>query len=155
MLDALRQDLGLAARSIARRPLVSSVAVLSLALGIGVNTAIFSVFDRVLMRRLPVPDPDAIVIVTSPGPRPGSNSVSGTGGREAVFSYPLFRDLERMQSAFAGIAAHHDTGFNLLHRDQTLSGSAELVSGGYFPTLGLKPAFGRLLATELSRAARM
>ena len=145
MLDALRQDIGLATRSMARRPLVSAVVVLSLALGIGVNTAIFSVFDRVLMRRLPVLDPDAIVIVTSPGPRPGSNSVSGTGGREAVFSYPLFRDLERMQSAFSGIAAHDNSGFNLSYRDQTLSGAAELVSGGYFPTLGLKPALGRLL----------
>jgi predicted permease len=154
MLDALRQDIRHAARSIARRPLVSAAAVLSLALGIGVNTAIFSVFDRVLMRRLPVPDPDAIVIVTSPGPRPGSNSVSATGGREAVFSYPLFRDLERVQSVFSGFAAHHDTGFNLSYRGQALGGAAELVSGGYFTTLLLKPALGRLLDPADDDAAR-
>ncbi len=105
--------------------------MLSLALGIGVNTAIFSVFDRVLLRRLPVPDPQTIVNVTSPGRRPGSTSTGAGGGREAVFSHPLFRDLERTQSAFSGIAAHGDFDANLSYRRQTLSGQGGLVSGGY------------------------
>ena len=64
-------DIQYALRSLIRRPLLTTVAVLSLALGIGVNTAMFSVFDRLLLRRLPVPAADQIVNVTSPGPRPG------------------------------------------------------------------------------------
>jgi len=111
-------DIRFAVRSLLRRPLVTGVAVLSLALGIGVNTAIFSVFDRLLLRRLPVPEPHALVNVTSPGPRPGSSSTCNAGARDAVFSHPLFRDLEPMQSVFSGLAAHRDTGFNLAYRGQ-------------------------------------
>ena len=91
-------DLRFAVRSLTRRPLVTTVAVVSLALGIGVNTAIFSVFDRLLLRRLPVPDAEQIVVVLSPGPRTGSRSTSDAGGTDAIFSYPLFRDLERLES---------------------------------------------------------
>jgi len=145
MLDTIRQDVRHAAWSMTRRPLVSAVAVLSLGLGIGVTSAIFSLFDTLLLRRLPVPDPAALVIVTSPGPRPGSNSISGAGGREALFSHPLFRDLERVQTVFSGVAAHRDAALNLSYRDQTLRGFGELVSHGYFSTLALRPARGRLL----------
>jgi len=144
MLDTIRQDVRHAAWSMTRRPLVSAVAVLSLGLGIGVTSAIFSLFDTLLLRRLPVPDPAALVIVTSPGPRPGSNSISGAGGREALFSHPLFRDLERVQTVFSGVAAHRDAALNLSYRDQTLRGFGELVSHGYFSTLALRPARGRL-----------
>src|SRR5688572_25040492 len=75
------QDIRYAIRSLMRRPLVTGVAVLSLALGIGVNTAIFSVFDRLLLGRLPVQAPGDLVVLSSPGPRPGWNS-SGDGGDE-------------------------------------------------------------------------
>jgi predicted permease len=145
------QDVRYAARSIVRRPLVSAVAVLSLALGIGVNTAIFSVFDRLLLRQLPVPEPQAIVNVTSPGPRPGSTVTGDGGGRDATFSHPLFRDLRRVQTAFSGIAAHSDFAANLSYRGQTLSGEGALVSGGYFPTLAIVPALGRLLVPDDDR----
>ena len=154
MFDALRQDVRDAARSMSRRPLVSAVAVLSLGLGIGVNSAIFSLFESVLLRRLAVPDPAALVIVTSPGPRPGSNSISGAGGREALFSYPLFRDLERVQTAFSGIAAHRDAALNLTYGDQTARGVGELVSRGYFATLALRPALGRLLGPDDDQPGR-
>ena len=80
------QDFRYALRSLASRPLVTTVAVLSLALGIGVNTAIFSVFERLLLRRLPVAAPEQIVNVTSPGPKPGSRSTGDSGGTDAVFS---------------------------------------------------------------------
>ena len=76
MLDTLWQDVRYAARSLRRRPLVTAVAVLSLALGVGVNTAMFSVFDRVLLARLSVPSPDALVKVSSPGPRSGNVSTN-------------------------------------------------------------------------------
>jgi predicted permease len=154
MLDTIRQDVRHAARSMARRPLVSAVAVLSLGLGIGVNSAIFSLFDSVLLRRLAVPDPATLVIVTSPGPRPGSNSITGAGGRDALFSYPLFRDLERVQTAFAGIAAHRETALNLTYGDQTTRGVGELVSRGYFSTLALRPALGRLLTADDDQPGR-
>jgi hypothetical protein len=80
MFDTLWQDARYAVRSLLKRPLVTSVAVLSLALGIGINTAIFSVFERLLLRRLPVAAPEEIVNVTSPGPRPGFFSPPPSGG---------------------------------------------------------------------------
>src|SRR4030095_6354239 len=109
------RDLRYAIRSLTRRPLVTTVAVLSLALGIGVNTAIFSLFDRLLLRRLPVPAPDEIVLATSPGPHPGGRDTSNAGATEAIFSYPLFRDLERIQTGALRLAAHRDFGANLAH----------------------------------------
>lgn len=138
------QDLRYAIRALARRPLITSVAVLSLALGIGVNTAMFSGFDRLLLARLPVPAPDQIVLVTSPGPHPGSRSTSNSGRVDAIFSYPLFRDLERLEGIGVRLAAHRDIGVNIAFRGQTASARGNLVSGQYFPVLGITPALGRL-----------
>ena len=145
------QDIRYAARALLRRPLVASVAVLSLALGIGVNSAIFSVFDRLILRRLPVRDAGEIVVLASPGPRPGSNSSNDSGDADTIFSYPLFRDLERVQNVFTGIAAQRNFAANLSHRGQTQRADGVLVSGGYFPTLGLTPAIGRLFTLEDDR----
>ncbi len=145
------QDFRYALRSLASRPLVTSVAVLSLALGIGVNTAMFSVFDRLLLRRLPVPAAHQIVNVTSPGPRPGSRS-TGDGGRlDAIFSYPLFRDLERLDGDALQMAAHRDFRANLAYRGQTSDAEGLLVSGNYFPALAIRPALGRLLGPDDDR----
>ena len=146
------QDIRYVARSLASRPLITSVAVLSLALGIGVNTAIFSVFDRLLLRTLPVPSPDEIVHVTSPGPRPGSQSSGDGGGIEHIFSYPLFRDLERLEVAgLSGLAAYREFGANLGYAGRTSAADGHLVSGGYFPTLGVRPALGRLFSPDDDR----
>ena len=146
------QDIRYVVRSLASRPLVSSVAVLSLALGIGVNTAIFSVFDRLLLRTLPVPSPDEIVHVTSPGPRPGSQSSGDGGGVEHIFSYPLFRDLERLEvPGLSEIAAYREFGANLGYGGHTSAADGHLVSGGYFPMLGVKPALGRLFSADDDR----
>src|SRR5919197_2961400 len=113
MLETIWQDVRSAVRSLLRRPLVTIVAIVSLALGIGVNAAIFSGFDRLILRHLPIPNADQIVLVTSPGPRPGWNSVGGAGPRDAIFSYPLFRDLERLaDTGLTGIAAHRDFSAN-------------------------------------------
>ena len=145
------QDLRYAVRSLTRRPLMTAVAVLSLALGIGVNTAIFSVFDLLLLQRLPVKSPGDIVVLVSPGPKPGSLSAGDSGGPEAVFSYPLFRDLEREQTVFDGIGAQRDFPANLSYRGQTIHTDGVLVSGGYFPTLALTPALGRLFTLDDDR----
>jgi predicted permease len=145
-------DLRYAVRGLMRRPLVTSVAVLSLALGIGVNTAIFSVFDRLLLRRLPVQTPETLVVLSSPGPRPGWNSSGDGGDPDTIFSYPFFRDLDRVQNVFSSIAAQRDFPANLSHRGQTQRGQGALVSGGYFPTLRLTPALGRLFTSDDDRA---
>ncbi|MGD9906665.1 MAG: ABC transporter permease, partial [Vicinamibacterales bacterium] len=144
-------NLRLAVRTLAKTPFVSAIAILSLALGIGANTAIFSLFDRMLLSPLPVPDPGALVNLVAPGPKPGSSSCNQAGNCEYVFSYPMFRDLERGQTVFTGLAAHVITSVNLAARGQTLSGDGELVSGSYFPVLGLQPAIGRLLGPDDDR----
>ncbi|HET9012330.1 MAG TPA: ABC transporter permease, partial [Gemmatimonadaceae bacterium] len=145
MADALWQDLRYAIRSLRQRPLVSAVAIASLSLGLGVNTAIFSMFDSLLLSRLPVPAPGELVNVLSPGPKPGSRSASRSGRVEALFSHPLFRDLERVQSGSLQVAAHRDFEVNVSHRGQTVTAVGLLVSGSYFPVLRLAPARGRLL----------
>ena len=151
MLDTLWQDLRYAIRSLARRRVVTLVAVLSLALGIGVNTAIFSAFERFLLRRLPVESPGDIVLVTSPGPRPGGSSTNNNGGQAQVFSYPLFRDLEKLEGTSVRLAAHRDFGATLTRRGQPERITGLVVSGGYFPTLGLRPVLGRLFTPEDDR----
>lgn len=147
-------DLHYALRGLVAKPLFALVAIGTLALGIGANTAIYSLFDQMLLRPLPVQEPERLVNLSSPGPRWGSTSCNDAGNCDYVFSYPMFRDLEREQSAFTGIAAHRITSVNLEFRGQTRSGSGLLVSGGYFPVLGLKPALGRLLDANDDRTPR-
>ena len=146
------QDFRYAIRSLTRRPLVTSVAVLSLALGIGVNSAIFSLFDRLILRRLPVPSPHEIVLVSSPGPKPGGRSTDDfTGGVDAIFSYPLFRDLERIEDDGLQLAAQGSFGAQVAYEGQSSGASALLVSGHYFPALGVTPAIGRLIGPQDDR----
>ncbi len=140
------RDLRHALRTLLRTPFVTGVAVLSLALGIGANAAIFSLFDQLLRAALPVHEPEGLVNLGAPGPKSGSISCNNAGSCNDVFSYPMYRDLEREQTVFTGLAAHRSFGANLAFRGQTLSGSGMLVSGSYFPVLGLRPALGRLLA---------
>lgn len=139
------QDLRYAFRRMRQAPVFTAVAIGSLALGIGANAAVFSLFNEALLRPLPVPDPAALVNFTSPGPKPGGVSCNQSGPCDAVFSYPMFRDLQRAGTVFTGIAAHHQFRANLAYSGQTLSGQGALVSGSYFPVLGLTPALGRLL----------
>ncbi len=141
----LKVRLPQAVRALLHTPLVSMIAILSLALGIGANAAIFSLFDEMLLRPLPVAHPEQLVNLSAPGPKPGSQSCGQAGDCDAVFSYPMIRDLQRTQTAFTGIAAHRAFGVNLAYRGQTLNGDGTLVTGSYFPVLGLAPALGRLL----------
>jgi predicted permease len=141
-------NLKLALRTLFKSPFVTLVAIISLALGIGANAAIFSLFNELLLRPLPVPEPSRLVNLGAPGPKPGSQSCNQAGDCDAVFSYLMFRDLERTQNVFSGLAAHRLFGANLAYRNQTISGEGMLVSGGYFPTLGINPALGRLLGPQ-------
>src|SRR5213593_3285023 len=94
----------LAFRTLFKTPFVTGIAVISLALGIGANAAIFSLFDLILLRPLPVPEPDRLVNLSAPGPKPGSQSCNQAGSCDEVFSYAMFRDLERVQTVFTTVA---------------------------------------------------
>lgn len=136
-----------ALRALAKTPVVSLVVVLSLALGIGANTAIFSLLYQVLLRSLPVQDADRLVTLKFPGEfKGGRNSTSGAGGMDYIFSYKMFRELERNQKGLAGVAAYRGFDANLALEGKTQSGSLVLVSGQYFPLLGVQPLIGRTLS---------
>ena len=139
------RNIRFAFRTLFKAPFVTAVAIISLALGIGANTAIFSVFDQMLLRPLPVSDPVTLVNLGAPGPKPGSQSSNNSGNSDATFSYPMFRDLEKVQTVFSGLAAHRIFGANLSFQGQTENQDAAMVSGTYFSVLGLSPAAGRLL----------
>jgi predicted permease len=145
------RNLKLAVRMLLKSPLVSLVAIVSLAFGIGANTAIFSIFHQMLLRALPVQEPVRLVNLAAPEPKPGSQSCNNAGDCDEVFSYAMFRDLEKVQTVFSGIAAHRLFSANLAARDQTMNGDGLLVSGSYFPLLGVRPAIGRLLTSEDDR----
>jgi predicted permease len=134
-----------AVRTLAKSPFVTLVAVASLALGIGANSAIFSLFDQLLLQGLPVEAPRRLVNLGAPGPKPGSNSCNQAGDCQQVFSYPMFRDLEQSGAGLQGLAAHRLFGANIALDGQPISAQGMLVSGRYFELLGLQPALGRLL----------
>ena len=145
-------NLKFAVRTLFKNPFVTIVAIVSLALGIGANAAIFSLFNQILLKPLPVPEPTRLVSLAAPGPKPGSTNCSQAGDCDTVFSYPMFRDLETVQTPFTGIAAHLSFDANLSARGQTQNVEGMLVSGSYFPVLGLTPAVGRLLTPDDDRA---
>ncbi|HEX3703024.1 MAG TPA: ABC transporter permease [Vicinamibacterales bacterium] len=141
-------NLKLAVRRLLKTPFVSLVAIVSLALGIGANAAIFSLFDQMLLAPLPVREADRLVNLAAPGPKPGSQSCSQAGDCDAVFSYQMFRDLEKAPTAFSGIAGHCGFEANVAYHGQTSNSQGMLVSGSYFPVLGVQPALGRLLGPD-------
>ena len=141
-------NLKLALRRLAKTPFVTGIAVLSLALGIGANSAIYSIFDQLLARSLPVEEPERLVSLAAPGVKNGSQSCNQAGSCDLVFSYAMFRDLEKSEAGFAGLAAHRAVDANLSTGDRTLNGDGMLVSGSYFPLLGVRPSLGRLLGPD-------
>ncbi|MGH9319248.1 MAG: ABC transporter permease [Vicinamibacteria bacterium] len=145
MLLSLTQDLRLALRSLARAPLLTAVGILSLALGIGANTAIFTLFDQVLLRLLPVEDPRSLLMVATRGSHSGSNR-----GRNAL-SYPMYKDYRERNAVFDGMLCRRGETVNVGFRGVTERASAELASGNYFEVLGVEPALGRVLMPEDER----
>jgi len=138
-------NIKLAIRALYRSPFVTTVAVLSLALGIGANAAIFSLFNDILLRPLSVPHAEQLVNIAAPGPTPGNHSDDIEGSGESIFTYPMFRDLERRQTSFRALAAHRLFGANVAYHGMPVNGQGSYVSGAYFPALQLAPALGRLL----------
>ena len=141
-----------ALRSLAKSPLLSLVVTLSLGLGIGANTAIFSLLHQMVLASLPVQHPEELVLLNSPGEfKSGSDSADNSGGQDYIFSYPMFRELEKNAQGVTGVAAFRNLGANLAFGKQTVSGSVMVVSGGYFPVLGVQPPIGRAIAPEDDR----
>jgi predicted permease len=150
--EAAWRDVRHAVRSLGRAPGFSATVILTLGLGTGANVAIFSIVHHTLFRPLAVPAPEELVNLSSPGPKTGGTSAdSGTGGQASVFSYALFRDLERTQTVFTGIAAHRIFDANISVRNAASRETGWLVSGSYFPVLALKAALGRLLTAADDR----
>src|SRR6266550_2220976 len=151
-MNTILQDLRYALRTLAKSAGFTVVAVLTLALGIGANAGVFSLMYQVLLRPLPVPQPDRLLNLAAPGPIPGSQSCGIAGDCGALFSYPMFRDLERGQTVLTGLAAHRDLGASVSAPDAApFTGEGLYVSGSYFPILGVRAALGRLLAPSDDR----
>jgi predicted permease len=131
-------DLRLAVRGLLRSPLFALVAILSLGLGIGANTAIFTLLDQVLLRKLPVANPDELVMLYQRGPHSGSNM----GDR--MHSYPMYQEFQRRAEPFSEILARRIVPTSVSIDNQTERVQAEMVSGNYFTMLGVKPAIGRV-----------
>ena len=149
-LEQIMTNIRLALRMLVKTPIVTSVAVVSLGLGIGANAAIFSLYSQFLLRPLPVVEPDRLVNLEAPGPKPGLTSCNGAGGCDEVFSYPMFRDLQREQAVFTDLVAHRGFGASVAYRGRTFGEVQGMeVSGSYFPTLGSVPALGRLFGPEV------
>ena len=148
-LERTMTNIRLGFRMLFKTPLVTGVAIVSLALGIGANAAIFSLYSQFLLRPLPVADPERLVNLESPGPKPGPCRGDNAGGCDHVFSYPMFRDLERGQTVFSALAAHKGLVANVAYRDRPVTVQGTQVSGSYFPALGLRPAAGRLFGPEV------
>ncbi len=144
-MSALPQDLRYALRQLRKSPGFTIVAMLILALGIGANTAIFSLLDQVLLRSLPVQDPGRLVQLESVGS--DSGHVSSWGGDDHLyFSYPMYRDLRDKSSVFDGMLARTPAQVGIQYHNESKLGMAELVSGNYFQVLGLQPVAGRLIS---------
>src|SRR6476620_8473682 len=131
-------DLKLAVRGLFRSPLFSIVAILSLALEIGANTAIFTLIDQILLRKLPVAHPEQLVMLYQQGNNMGSNM----GAR--MHSYPLYQDLQTRAEPFAEVICRRLVPASVRVDNTTERVEAEMVSGNYFTMLGVKPAIGRV-----------
>ncbi|MBI4660336.1 MAG: ABC transporter permease [Verrucomicrobia bacterium] len=129
-------DLKFAFRQLLKNPGFTAVAVLTLALGIGANTAIFSLLDAVLLKTLPVKQPEQLVVV--------SPSAPGQPGRGIPFSYPVFRELRDKSAVFSGMFAYSGLPMSMSGGGQTERVLGELVSGNFFAVLGVQPHLGRL-----------
>jgi predicted permease len=140
------QDLKYAFRTLGKNPGFTIVAIITLALGIGANTAIFSLTDQVLLRLLPVEHPQELVVLRSPGPSPGRNWNDGPGGTS--FSYSAYKDLRDQNQVLSGLLARFSTQVSVVAQGSSELATGELVTGNYFSVLGVQPAMGRVFGAE-------
>lgn len=148
-MDTFLQDFRYGIRTLLKNPGFTVVAVLTLALGLGANTAIFSLTDQILLRLLPVEKPEELVILRSPGPKSGR--VWSDGDSAASLSYPLYKELVDKNNVFSGLLARFAVSLSVAGEGQTERAEGELVSGNYFDVLGVRPALGRLFTSDDDR----
>ncbi|HEX4378893.1 MAG TPA: ABC transporter permease, partial [Candidatus Acidoferrum sp.] len=139
-LETLWRDVKYGVRQLRRNPLFTIVAIATLAIGIGANTAVFTLLDQLVLRLLPVQDPSHIVMIWPDGPNFGNNN----GSR--VVSYPFCNDL-RKSAALESVMCSYNTWEAVTIDGSTEELNVELVSGNYFDTLGVKPALGRVFSS--------
>ncbi len=142
-LSYLRKDLRHAFRTLRLNPGFAAIAILSLALGIGANTAIFQLLDAVTLRSLPVKSPDELALVRIPNAKGRSGHTTGSA---PILSYPIWEQLRDHQEAFSGMATSFTTGLNLANGGRTRPARGLMVNGDYFNTLGVHPLLGRLFS---------
>jgi predicted permease len=142
LFDELGGDIRHGLRALRKNPLFSAIALLTLALGIGANTAMFSLLDQVVLRLLPVSHPEQLVIVRETGNHYGNSFGANT------ISWPMFEDLRDNNRVFSGMFCRFPATVNMGYGDRAVQIPAELVSGSYFPTLGVGAAFGRTIAPD-------
>jgi predicted permease len=139
-LEDVGRDVSYGLRTLRRSPGFAATAMLSLALGIGATTGIFSLVDQVILRLLPVREPQRLVLLDWNG-----NSLSRAYGAFNLMSYPLCRDLQEQGELFDGAFCRSPAGVNFSTGQQHRLVNAEIVSGSYFSVLGVRPALGRLI----------
>ena len=144
-MSTIWNDIRYAIRGFRRSLLFTAVAILSLAFGIGANTAVFSLLDQVLLRLLPVKDPQKLVLLTMRGRHYGSN-----WGMNAI-SYPMYQDFRDNNQVFSGMFCRFPIETSLGYGNRTERVAAELVSGTYFPVLGVSAALGRTFTPDDDR----
>ena len=155
MFDSLIQDLKFGSRMLAKAPGFTLVAALTLALGIGVNSAIFSIVNALLLRNIPVQQPERLVVVGNPSL---VHSWSNGSPRTDIFSVPMYQELATKNEVFTGLAAVADVPNARVHVEENgrqtepEKASARLVSGNYFDVLGVRPALGRLFNAQDDKA---
>jgi predicted permease len=135
-------DIRFALRGLIRSPLFSIVAILSLALGIGANTAIFTLIDQILLRKLPVAAPDELVMLYQQGAHNGSNM--GT----RMHSYPMYQEFQKRAEPLAEVLCRRLAETSVSIDNQTERLETEMVSGNYFSMLGVHPALGRVFSSQ-------
>jgi predicted permease len=133
-------DVRFALRTLRRAPLFTTLAALSIALGIGANTAIFTLLDQVVLRALPIPSADQLVQLQIDGRFSGNTWGDGT-----ELSYPMYQDIRDRNAVFSGVCARFEWPMHLSAGGATERINGELVSGTYFPVLGVGPALGRII----------
>jgi predicted permease len=153
-METLRQDLRFALRSFARNPGFSAIAILTLALGIGANTAIFSVINAVLLRSLPVRHPQQLVVLSDP--EEAGMSIGESTGERGMYTYHEFEGLAAQNQIFSGMFAVNSqvspAPVSLGGSDQNSKpAKISIVSGAYFPVLEVQPFMGRTFATEVDQ----
>jgi predicted permease len=144
-MNAFAQDIRYALRTLLKTPAFTIVVVLTLALGIGANTAIFSLTDQVLLRLLPVKSPGQLVVLDGPG------AFQGRTFNNATFSYPMYRDFRDQNTVFDGVMARFPSPLTLMTNGQAERVSGELVTGNYFEVLGVRAHIGRTFTPEDDR----